>query len=47
MRKHSKAMATRWGCSAYAPQFAHKLANDRGFQFSANALLRGLLKKVI
>lgn len=52
MRKHSKQMATRWGRtpgdrSNYASQFSHKLANNKGFQLGANALLRGLLKKVI
>ena len=52
MRKHNKHMATRWGRtpgdrSNFASSFSHKLANDKGFQFSANTLLRGLLKKVI
>ena len=52
MRKHNKQMATRWGrtpgdSSNFASSLSHKLANDKGFQLGANALLRGLLKKVI
>ena len=52
MRKHNKQMATRWGRtpsdrSNLASSFSHKLVNDEGFQLGANALLRGLLKKVI
>lgn len=52
MRKHNKHMATRWGRdpgdrSNFAPAFSHKLASNKGFQLGTNALLRGLLKKVI
>ena len=52
MRKHNKHMATRWGRkfgdrSNFAPELSHQLATGKGFQFSANTLLRGLLKKAI
>lgn len=52
MRKHNKQMAARWGRtpgdrSNFASQFSHNLANNKSFQLGVNALLRGLLKKVI
>lgn len=51
MRKHSKQMATRCGRtpgdrSNFASSFSHKLANDKGFQLSANGLMRRLLSRV-
>ena len=50
MRKHSKAMATRWGRSPgdrsnFAPSMSHKLVNDKQFQLGANGLLCKLIKK--
>lgn len=52
MRKHSKAMASRWQRDpddrSNTPQMiGHQLANSKPFQLAANALLRGLVQKVV
>lgn len=53
MRKQSRCMVLRGGQrdsgdrSSFPAQIGHSLANNKGFQFAANALLRKLLSPVL
>lgn len=51
MRKCNKRFAERFGRTdgdrtKFPQTMAHSIANNKGFQLHANALLKGLLKRV-